>query len=120
YLDLARHAALWIDKQALQTAAMSTSMLLAAREALRIVVDEGLDTRWQRHHLASRALRAGLEAMGLELFGDSAHKVPMITLVRVRDGIDETAVRQTLSHEHTIKMMDAMRPLLGQVGGNCT
>jgi len=115
YLDLARHAALWIDKQALQTAAMSTSMLLAAREALRIVIDEGLDTRWQRHHLASRALRAGLEAMGLELFGDSAHKVPMITLVRVPDGIDESAVREQLLREHSIEIMAAFGPLRGQV-----
>src|SRR5205814_10535463 len=64
YLDLARLDATWIGKQGLDRAAMSTSLLLAAREALRIVVDEGLDARWERHRQASRALRAGLEAMG--------------------------------------------------------
>src|SRR5207244_3529968 len=66
YLDLARLQAQWIGRQGLETAAMSTSMLLAAREALRIVVDEGLEARWQRHRQASGALRAGLEALGLE------------------------------------------------------
>src|SRR5262249_2806729 len=59
YLDLTRIAA---------TTEASSSMLQAAREALRIVLDEGLPERWQRHRRASQALRAGLDAMGLERF----------------------------------------------------
>jgi len=115
YLDLTGHAALWIDRRGLETAAMATSMLLAAREALRIVVEESLEVRWQRHKKASGALRAGLAAMGLELFGDPAHRVPMITLVRVPDGIDETGLRAQLLHEHGIEIMAAFGPLRGQV-----
>jgi (S)-ureidoglycine-glyoxylate aminotransferase len=115
YLDLARLQSLWIDRQDLPATAMSTSMLLAAREALRIVVDEGLEARWERHRQASRALRAGLAAMGLELFGDPAHKVPMITLVRVPDGVDEAGVREQLLREHGIEIMAAFGPLRGRV-----
>jgi (S)-ureidoglycine-glyoxylate aminotransferase len=115
YLDLARLQSLWIDRQDLPATAMSTSMLLAAREALRIVVDEGLEARWERHRQASRALRAGLAAMGLELFGDPAHKVPMITLVRVPDGVDEAGVREQLLRQHGIEIMAAFGPLRGRV-----
>jgi (S)-ureidoglycine-glyoxylate aminotransferase len=115
YLDLACLAALWIGRQRLHTAAMATAMLLAAREALRIVVDEGLEARWARHRLASHALRAGLVAMGLELFGDPDHNVPMITLVRVPDGIDEGGVREQLLREHGIEIMAAFGPLRGRV-----
>jgi (S)-ureidoglycine-glyoxylate aminotransferase len=115
YLDLARLQALWIDRQGLDTAAMSTSMLLGAREALRMVVDEGLEARWERHRQASQALRAGLEAMRLELFGDPVHRVPMITLVRVPDGIDEAGVRTQLLLQHGIEIMAAFGPLRGRV-----
>jgi (S)-ureidoglycine-glyoxylate aminotransferase len=115
YLDLARLAALWIGRQGLETAAMPTAMLLAAREALRIVLDEGLQARWERHHCASRALRAGLEAMGLELFGDPAYKVPMITLVRVPGGVDEAGVRDQMLRQHGIEIMAAFGPLRGRV-----
>jgi (S)-ureidoglycine-glyoxylate aminotransferase len=115
YLDLARLEAIWIRRQGLETAAMSTSMLVAAREALRIVVDEGLVRRWERHRQASRALRAGLEAMGLELFGDRANSVPMISLIRVPDGIDEAGVREQLLCEHGIEIMAAFGPLRGRV-----
>ncbi|MCA1644652.1 MAG: alanine--glyoxylate aminotransferase family protein [Chloroflexi bacterium] len=115
YLDLARLEALWSDRQGLHTAAMSTAMLLGAREALRMVLEEGLATRWARHRRASQALRAGLKAMGLELFGDPAHRVPMITLVRVPAEVDEAGVRDQLLREHGIEIMAAFGPLRGRV-----
>lgn len=90
-------------------------MLFAAREALRIVLEEGLEARWQRHASASRALRAGLEAMGLALFTDPLQRVPMITLVPVPGGMDEAAVRGQLLEQHGIEIMAAFGPLLGRV-----
>ena len=50
-------------------------MLYAARECARIVLAEGLAACFERHALTSAALSAGLRAMGLELFGDQAHKM---------------------------------------------
>jgi len=115
YLDLAGLEAIWRRREGLADAAMPTSMLIAAREALRMVVDEGLVGRWARHGQASRALRAGLEALGLEMFGDRANSVPMITLVRVPRGVDEAGVREQLLREHGIEIMAAFGPLRGQV-----
>jgi (S)-ureidoglycine---glyoxylate transaminase len=115
YLDLRRLAAQWAERQDLGGADMPTPMLLAAREALRMIVEEGLEARWQRHAWASRALRAGLEAMGLELFGEPEHSVPMITLVHVPDGIEEAGVREQLLFEHGIEIMAAFGPLRGRV-----
>ena len=80
-----------------------------------MVVDEGLVARWERHRRASCALRAGLEAMGLELFGDRDSSVPMITLIRVPDGVDEAGVREQLLREHGIEIMAAFGPLRGRV-----
>lgn len=115
YLDLTRLETLWVGRRGLEEAAMSTQMLFAAREALRLVLDEGLAARWKRHLDASRVLRAGLEAMELELFGDRAHSVPMITLVRVPNGIDEATVREQLLREHGVEIMAAFGPLRGRV-----
>jgi (S)-ureidoglycine-glyoxylate aminotransferase len=113
YLDLTRIQQHW--KAPLADAEVSTTMLLAAREALRIVLDEGLRARWQRHQQASQALRAGIDAMGLQRFGNREYQVPMITLVDVPEGIDEGGVRQQLLVEHGIEIMAAFGPLRGRV-----
>jgi aspartate aminotransferase-like enzyme len=99
----------------LNAQAASTTMLVAAREALRMVLEEGLAPRWERHRKASRALRAGLHAVGLELFLTSDTAVPVITLVRVPSGVDEAGVRQQLLVDHDIEIMAAFGPLRGRV-----
>jgi aspartate aminotransferase-like enzyme len=115
YLDLLRLQARWFAAEPGERGAWPTPILLAAREALRLVLDEGLPARWQRHLVASTALRAGLGAMGLELFGEPRYRVPMITLVRVPPGIDEAGVRAQLLTRHGIEIMAAFGPLRGQV-----
>jgi (S)-ureidoglycine---glyoxylate transaminase len=115
YLDLSRVVHWWRSPAERGPAEMYTSMLFGAREALRIVLDEGLESRWARHAAASRALRAGIDAMGLRRFGKEQSQVPMITLVNVPDGIDEVGVRQQLLVEHGIEIMAAFGPLRGRV-----
>lgn len=82
YLDLGMLMDYWSPKR-LNHHTESTSMLYAARECARVVLDEGLDAGFARHERASRALRAGLEAMGLTLFGDPAHRMANVTGVMI-------------------------------------
>ena len=64
-------------------------MLYAARECARIVLEEGLERGIRAPPRSpSRALRAGLEAMGLELFGDPAHRMANVTGVIIPEGVD--------------------------------
>jgi len=114
YLDLLQLQAYW-GPDRLNHHTAPTSMVYALREALRIVDDEGLDARWERHRQANAALVAGLEAMGLTLFGDRRHKAPMITLVNVPPGVDEAGVRGQLLDEHGIEIMAAFGELSGKV-----
>jgi (S)-ureidoglycine-glyoxylate aminotransferase len=90
-------------------------MLYALREALRMIEEETLEVRWQRHARASRALRAGLAALGLELFADPEHRAPMISLVRVPPSIDDAEARLQLLEQHGIEIMAAFGPLRGLV-----
>lgn len=72
------------------------SMNYAIYEALRIVVEEGLETRFKRHAANAAALQAGLQAMGLELAAQPGYRLPQLTAVRVPEGIDDARVRADL------------------------
>jgi alanine-glyoxylate transaminase / serine-glyoxylate transaminase / serine-pyruvate transaminase len=72
------------------------SMNYALYEALRIVVEEGLEARFKRHAANAAALQAGVQAMGLELAAQSGYRLPQLTAVRVPEGIDDARVRADL------------------------
>jgi len=82
YLDLGMLMDYWSPKR-LNHHTESASMLYAARECARIVLEEGLDNGFARHSLASRALRDGLQAMGLGLFGDQDNTMANVTGVYI-------------------------------------
>lgn len=87
----------------------------AMRAALRLVVEEGLEARTARHWRNTRALWAGLEALGLELLADAADRSPTITTVRIPQGADDARVRTRLLREYSIEIAGGLGPLRGQV-----
>ncbi|HXG41713.1 MAG TPA: aminotransferase class V-fold PLP-dependent enzyme, partial [Dehalococcoidia bacterium] len=92
------------------------SMLYALREALRLVLEEGLEERIARHRRHARALWAGLEAMGLQLHvSEESLRAPPLTTVRVPEGVDEAALRQGLLERHNIEIGAGFGPLAGKV-----
>jgi (S)-ureidoglycine-glyoxylate aminotransferase len=92
-------------------------MVYGLREALRAVAAEGLEARFQRHRRHGDALRAGIAALGLGLFGGEppAHRLPMITPVMVPEGVDELRVRQHLLEDFGIEIGAAFGPLHGRI-----
>ena len=90
-------------------------MILALREALRIVLEEGLDNRVIRHQRNSAALRAGLAALGLDLVAPEGYHLDQITAVRIPDGVDDTTVRQRLLKGHSIEIGKGLGPFDGKV-----
>ena len=79
-------------------------MTYALREALRMMMEEGIETRIDRHARVASALRAGLEALGLELLADPDHRLNPLTTVRIPDGIDDAAIRAALLNEYAIEI----------------
>lgn len=114
YLDLTQLERYWSPER-LNHHTLPTSMTYAMREALRLVVEEGLDARCARHRRAGDALKAGLTAMGLELFGDPQHRLPMITAVVVPDGLDDERARLRLLEEFGIEIATSFGPLRGRI-----
>ena len=93
----------------------ATTMLYGARECARIALAEGLDNRFGRHQLASRALVAGLTAMGLDLYGDLEHKMDNVTGVYIPDGVDGHAVRASMLGDFGIEIGTSFGPLHGLI-----
>jgi (S)-ureidoglycine-glyoxylate aminotransferase len=114
YLDLAMIMDYWSDK-ALNHHTEATTMLYAARECARILLQEGLASAFKRHALASRALTAGLRAMGLELFGDQAHKMTNVTGVLIPPGVNGDKVRRALLEHFNIEIGTSFGPLHGRI-----
>ncbi len=114
YFDLAMLMDYWGESR-LNHHTEATSMLYAAREAVRIILAEGLDACFARHRLASEALTSGLTAMGLELFGDQRHKMPNVTGVVIPSGVDGEAVRGTMLNDFGIEIGTSFGPLHGRI-----
>ena len=114
YFDLAMIMDYWSDK-GLNHHTEATSMLYAARECARILLQEGLANSFTRHERASRALVAGLQAMGLKLFGDLRHKMPNVTGVHIPEGVDGDKVRRALLTHFNIEIGTSFGPLHGRI-----
>jgi (S)-ureidoglycine---glyoxylate transaminase len=114
YFDLAMIMDYWSDK-ALNHHTEATTMLYAARECARILLQEGLPSAFARHARASEALVAGLTAMGLKLFGDQRHKMANVTGVHIPQGVDGDKARRALLEDFNIEIGTSFGPLHGRI-----
>lgn len=93
----------------------SAQLLYALEEALTLMDQEGLEARWARHSRNMNALIAGLEAMGLTMLVDPAHRLPSLTTVCVPEGVDDAAARKALLGEYGIEIAGGLGDLKGKV-----
>jgi (S)-ureidoglycine-glyoxylate aminotransferase len=114
YFDLAMIMDYWSEK-ALNHHTEATTMLYAARECAKILLQEGLGAAFRRHALASEALTRGLSAMGLKLFGDQKHKMANVTGIHIPDGVNGDKVRRALLRDFNIEIGTSFGPLHGRI-----
>jgi alanine-glyoxylate transaminase/serine-glyoxylate transaminase/serine-pyruvate transaminase len=92
---------------------LPTTLIYGFYEALRIVLEEGLEARFERHRKNHEALVQGIKELGLELA--TAHPLWMLNAIRVPHGVDEAAVRAGLLARHGIEIGAAFGPLKGKI-----
>ena len=80
------------------------TMVFALYEGLRLVLEEGLETRWARHRRNHEALKAGLKSLGLTYTANEKHQLPQLNAVRIPAGVDDMAVRKRLLGEFGIEI----------------
>jgi len=91
-------------------------LIYAMHEALRIVLEEGLEASWERHRQNQQALLAGLEAMGVGLFVQNpADRLATVTAINIPDGVDGAKVRSRLLNEFSIEISGGLGELKAKI-----
>jgi alanine-glyoxylate transaminase/serine-glyoxylate transaminase/serine-pyruvate transaminase len=103
YLDLSMIESYWGGDRAYHHTA-PISMIYALREGLRILMEEGLEARWERHQKNHKALAAGLAAIRLPYIAAEGHRLPQLNAVRLPDGVDDVAGRKQLLADFGIEV----------------
>jgi len=89
--------------------------LYALHESLLILHEEGLENAWARHRSHHLALKAGLEAMGLQFIVEEAYRLPQLNAVTIPAGVDDAAVRSRLLSDYNLEIGAGLGELAGQV-----
>jgi alanine-glyoxylate transaminase/serine-glyoxylate transaminase/serine-pyruvate transaminase len=92
------------------------TLIYGLREALRLVLEEGLEARWERHLQNQQALIAGIEALGLELLvANPEERLVTVTGVKIPARLDDGKVRRQLLDEFNIEIAGGFGPLKGRL-----
>jgi alanine-glyoxylate transaminase/serine-glyoxylate transaminase/serine-pyruvate transaminase len=114
YLDAALLRQYWGRERTYHHTA-PVNLTYALREALRLLAEEGLEARWQRHQQTAAYLWAGLTDLGLTCHVPQEFRLPTLTTVRVPDGVDAKAVGRQLLTEYNIEIGGGLGELAGRV-----
>jgi serine---pyruvate transaminase len=93
----------------------AVSLVVGLDVALGLLLDEGLEQAFERHARLGRACRAGVKAMGLELFSPDDDRSAVVTAITAPDGIDSSELVQTLRDRQGIVLAPGQGPLKGKV-----
>ncbi len=115
YLDLSMIADYWAEGKRAYHHTAPISMVYAIREALRIVLEEGLEARFARHRRHSAALMAGLARLGCTPNAAEGHRLPSLNCVQTPQGVEEAPVRKAVLEQASIEIGGGLGPLVGKV-----
>lgn len=115
FLDLTMVKNYWAGAKRAYHHTAPVSAMFAMREALRIVLEEGLENRFERHQKNHELLRNGLEAMGFEFLVEQPYRLPMLNAVRIPEGVDEAQVRTRLLEDYNIEIGGGLGPYAGKI-----
>jgi len=114
YLDVTMIEQYWGKERTYHHTAPITSVY-ALHEALRIVLDEGLEHRFERHRRNAQAMAAAMAAFGLELLVPEDERLWTLVTPRVPEGVDEAAIRAHLREWFHIEIAGGLGPLKGKI-----
>ena len=114
YLDLSMIEKYWGNERVYHHTA-PISMNYALHEALRMVLEEGLDAAWQRHKRIRETFLHEMRKLELEPAVAEPIRAPMINAVKIPEGVDDAKVRQRLYDDFNIEIGAGLGPLKGKI-----
>lgn len=103
YLDLSMIQNYWGQERVYHHTA-PINMIYGLREALQIVLEEGLEARFKRHQQNSDAFVGGIEAMGLSMIAPIGYRLPTLNAVRIPENVDDLKARAYLLDKYGIEI----------------
>ena len=114
YLDVNLLSGYWGTERVYHHTA-PISMNYALHESLRLVLEEGLQTRWARHKANHEKLVAGLKKLRLGIASQEGHQLWQLNAVTVPEETDEAQVRKRLLQEYQIEVGAGLGPMKGKI-----
>ncbi len=114
YLDITLLEKYWGSDRVYHHTSSST-LNYALLEALQLIDEEGLQNRFDRHLENHRALVAGIEAMGLEMYVRPEYRLPTLNAVKIPEGVDDVKVRSYLLETFNLEIGGGLGALKGKV-----
>ncbi|RLE52069.1 MAG: aminotransferase [Candidatus Methanomethylicota archaeon] len=90
-------------------------LLYALDEALKMIVEEGLENRFERHRRCARAFYSALETLGFEIFPEREVRSNTVIVAKVASGVDDAELRRCLKERHGVVIAGGMGALKGKV-----
>jgi alanine-glyoxylate transaminase/serine-glyoxylate transaminase/serine-pyruvate transaminase len=115
FLDLTQVRHYWSGAKRAYHHTAPVSSVLAMHEALRLVLEEGLENRFRRHRENHELLRAGLEPLGFEFVVEPQYRLPMLNAVKLPAGVDDAEYRRRLLDEYNIEVGGGLGDFAGKI-----
>ena len=115
FLDLSLVKNYWQGAQRAYHHTAPISAMFALREALSLVMEEGLEPRFERHWEAHQQLKEGMETMGFEFLVKEGFRLPMLNAIKLPEGLEDQVVRSKLLKDHRIEIGAGLGDFAGKV-----
>ena len=115
YLDISMVRKYWGGAKRAYHHTGPVSMVYALYEGLRLILEEGLEARFNRHRTNHELLRDSLEEMGFEFLVAPEYRLPMLNAVKIPEGVDDAKVRERLLNEFNIEIGAGLGDFAGKV-----
>ncbi|MCK9152577.1 pyridoxal-phosphate-dependent aminotransferase family protein [Methanobacterium alcaliphilum] len=93
----------------------SVSLMYAMHEALTVIMEEGLNNRIKRHHLAAKATRNAIKALNLELFPKEEVSSATVTAIKMPEGVSDGELRGTMRNKYRVELAGGQDHLKGNI-----
>jgi len=126
FLDLSMVKNYWTGAKRAYHHTAPVSSIFALHEALSLVLEEGLENRWQRHLEVHVYLKLKLEKLGFCFLVEEKDRLPNLNAVLLPEGVDETRLRNNLLNKYNIEVGGGLGAFAGKIwrigimGESCT
>lgn len=117
YFDFSRWKSMWIPKERggkviygyrRMPVTGSTHLVYALHEACKMVLEEGLMKRFERHQKVAKAMREALKKLGIEIFPEAGLESPTLTAFLPPQGINEFDIRKIMKQKYGVAIADGL------------